>query len=250
VAKPWGPTRRHVRWADPCEAVGCVRPAPSATTSERAAVPSKAIVGEKVGMTQVWDGDNRAIAVTVVRVTPARVVQLKTQDRDGYSALQVTYGNQKPSNVNKPLAGHYAKAEVDPGKALVELRLDDTSGYTVGQELSVDLLGAGDKVDVTAVSKGKGFAGGMKRHNFKGQGASHGNHKHHRAPGGIGACATPARVFKGTRMAGQMGNEKVTTLNLEVVSADADRSLLLIKGAVPGPRGGLVLIRDAIKGGK
>jgi large subunit ribosomal protein L3 len=213
-------------------------------------VPSKAIVGEEVGMTQVWDGDNRAVAVTVVRVTPARIVQLKTQDRDGYSALQVTYGNQKASNVNKPLAGHYAKAEVDPGKALVELRLDDTSGYTVGQELSVDLLGAGDKVDVTAVSKGKGFAGGMKRHNFKGQGASHGNHKHHRAPGGIGACATPARVFKGTRMAGQMGNQKVTTLNLEVVSADADRSLLLIKGAVPGPRGGLVLIRDAIKGGK
>jgi large subunit ribosomal protein L3 len=198
----------------------------------------------------VWDGDNRAVAVTVVRVTPARIVQLKTQDRDGYSALQVTYGNRKASNVNKPLAGHYAKAEVDPGKKLVELRLDDTSGYSVGQELSVDLLGAGDKVDVTAVSKGKGFAGGMKRHNFKGQGASHGNHKHHRAPGGIGACATPARVFKGTRMAGQLGNEKVTTLNLEVVSADADRSLLLIKGAVPGPRGGLVLIRDAIKGGK
>jgi large subunit ribosomal protein L3 len=214
------------------------------------AVPSKAIVGEKVGMTQVWDGDNRAVAVTVVRVTPARVVQLKTTERDGYSAVQVTYGNRKASAVNKPLLGHYAKAEVDPGRALVELRVDDAADYTVGQELSVDLLGVGDKIDVTAVSKGKGFAGGMKRHNFKGQGASHGNHKHHRAPGGIGACATPARVFKGTRMAGQMGNQKVTTLNLEVVSADADRSLLLIKGAVPGPRGGLVLIRDAIKGGK
>jgi large subunit ribosomal protein L3 len=214
------------------------------------AVPSKAIVGEKVGMTQVWDGDNRAVAVTVVRVTPARVVQLKTTERDGYSAVQVTYGNRKSSAINKPLLGHYAKAEVDPGRALVELRVDDAADYTVGQELSVDLLGVGDKIDVTAVSKGKGFAGGMKRHNFKGQGASHGNHKHHRAPGGIGACATPARVFKGTRMAGQMGNQKVTTLNLEVVSADADRSLLLIKGAVPGPRGGLVLIRDAIKGGK
>jgi large subunit ribosomal protein L3 len=213
-------------------------------------VPSKAIVGEKVGMTQLWDEANRAIAVTVVRVTPARIVQLKTPETDGYSALQVTYGTRKANAVNKPLAGHYAKAEVDPGRTLVELRVDDASAYTVGQELSVDLLTVGEKIDVTAVSKGKGFAGGMKRHNFKGQGASHGNHKHHRAPGGIGACATPGRVFKGTRMAGQMGNEKVTTLNLEVVQADAERNLLLIKGAVPGPRGGVVLIRGAIKGGK
>jgi large subunit ribosomal protein L3 len=214
------------------------------------AVPSNAIVGEKVGMTQIWDDQNRAIAVTVVRVTPARVVQLKTPDRDGYAAVQVTWGARRAKTVNKPLAGHYAKADVEPGRALVELRIDDTSAYSIGQELSVDLLAVGDKIDVTAVSKGKGFAGAMKRHNFKGQGASHGNHKHHRAPGGIGACATPARVFKGTRMAGQMGNEKVTTLNLEVVSSDAERSLLLIKGAVPGPRGGVVLIRDAIKGGK
>ncbi|MGH9093989.1 MAG: 50S ribosomal protein L3 [Acidimicrobiales bacterium] len=213
-------------------------------------MPSKAIVGEKVGMTQIWDDQNRAVAVTVVRVTPARVVQLKTPDRDGYSALQVTYGIRRASAVNKPLAGHFAKAEVDPGRKIVELRVDDTADYTVGQELGVDRLATGDKIDVTAVSKGKGFAGGMKRHNFKGQGASHGNHKHHRAPGGIGACATPARVFKGTRMAGQMGNEKVTTLNLEVVSADVERDLLLIKGAVPGPRGGTVLIRGAIKGGK
>ncbi len=201
-------------------------------------------------MTQIWDDQHRAIAVTVVRVTPARVVQLKTPDRDGYSALQVTYGVRKASTVNKPLAGHFAKAEVDPGRKLVELRVDDTGDYTVGQELGVDRLSAGDKIDVTAVSKGKGFAGGMKRHNFKGQGASHGNHKHHRAPGGIGACATPARVFKGTRMAGQMGSAKVTTLNLEVVSADVERDLLLIKGAVPGPRGATVLIRGAIKGGK
>jgi large subunit ribosomal protein L3 len=210
-------------------------------------VPSKAIVGEKVGMTQVWDDQQRAVAVTVIRVTPARVVQLKTPDRDGYAAVQVTYG--PPTKVNKPLAGHYGKADVEPGRTLVELRVDDSSAYSVGQELSVDTLAAGDKIDVTAVSKGKGFAGGMKRHNFKGQGASHGNHKHHRAPGGIGACATPARVFKGTRMAGQMGSERVTTLNLEVVSSDAERSLLLVKGAVPGPRGGVVLIRDAIKGG-
>jgi large subunit ribosomal protein L3 len=213
-------------------------------------VPSKAIVGEKVGMTQVWDDQNRAIAVTVVRVTPVRVVQLKTPDRDGYSALQVTYGVRKARTLNKPEAGHFAAAGdgIDPGRALVELRVTDTGDYRVGQELTVDVLSAGDKVDVTAVSKGKGFAGAMKRHNFSGQGASHGNHKHHRAPGSVGACATPARVFKGTRMAGQMGAAKVTTLNLEVVQADPDRNLLLLKGAVPGPRGGMVLIRGAIKG--
>ncbi len=214
-------------------------------------MPSKAIVGEKVGMTQVWDDQNRAIAVTVVRVAPVRVVQLKTPDRDGYSALQVTYGVRKARNLNKPDAGHFAAAGdgVDPGRALVELRVTDTAEYQVGQELTVGVLSAGDKVDVTAVSKGKGFAGSMKRHNFSGQGASHGNHKHHRAPGSVGACATPARVFKGTRMAGQMGAAKVTTLNLEVVQADAERNLLLLKGAVPGPRGGMVLIRGAVKGG-
>jgi large subunit ribosomal protein L3 len=213
------------------------------------AVPTKAIVGEKVGMTQIWDDENRAIAVTVVRVLPARVVQLRTPDRDGYSAVQVTYGTRKSRTLTKPEAGHYAKADVDPGKRLVELRVDDSSVYTVGQEITVGILNAGDRVDVTAVSKGKGFAGGMQRHNFKGQGASHGNHKHHRAPGSIGACATPARVFKGTRMAGQMGSQRVTTLNLEVIQADAERDLLLVRGAVPGPRGGVVLIRDAVKGG-
>lgn len=213
-------------------------------------MPSKAIVGEKVGMTQIWDDQNRAIAVTVIRVTPVRVVQLKTPDRDGYSALTVTYGTRRPSTLTKPVAGQYDKAAVDPGRKLIELRVGDTNDFTIGQEIDVDIWNAGDKVDVTAISKGKGFAGAMKRHNFKGQGASHGNHKHHRAPGGIGACATPARVFKGTRMAGQMGDQKVTTLNLEVVSADAERSLVLVKGAVPGPRGGTILIRDAIKGGK
>jgi large subunit ribosomal protein L3 len=212
-------------------------------------VPTKAIVGEKVGMTQIWDDENRAIAVTVVRVLPARVVQLRTPDRDGYSAVQVTYGTRKTRTLTKPEAGHYAKADVDPGKRLVELRVDDSSAYAVGQEINVGILNAGDRVDVTAVSKGKGFAGGMKRHNFKGQGASHGNHKHHRAPGSIGACATPARVFKGTRMAGQMGSQRVTTLNLEVIQADAERDLLLVRGAVPGPRGAVVLIRDAVKGG-
>jgi large subunit ribosomal protein L3 len=213
-------------------------------------VPSKAIVGEKVGMSQVWDDQNRAVAVTILKVTPVRVVQLKTSDRDGYSAVQVTYGTQKAQRLNKPEAGHFAAANVDPGKALVELRVPDSSEYSVGDEIGVDVLSAGDKIDVTAVSKGKGFAGGMKRHNFKGQGASHGNHKHHRAPGSVGACATPARVFKGTRMAGQYGSARVTTLNLEVVKSDPERNLLLIKGAVPGPRGGLVLIRNAVKGGK
>jgi len=210
----------------------------------------KAIVGEKGGMTQVWDADNRAIPVTVVRVAPVRVVQVKTPERDGYSALQVTYGTRKASRLTKPEAGHFSRSGVEPGKRLVELRLEDTSEYSVGQELAVDILAAGDKVDVTAVSKGKGFTGGMKRHNFKGQGASHGNHKHHRAPGSVGACATPSRVFKGTRMAGRMGGQQVTTLNLEVVEADPERELVLVKGAVPGPRGGLVLIRNAVKGGE
>ena len=210
---------------------------------------TKAIVGEKVGMTQVWDADNRAIPVTVVRVPPVRVVQVKTPERDGYSALQVTYGTRKTSRLSKPEAGHFSRSGVEPGKRLVELRLEDISEYSVGQEIAVDILAAGDKVDVTAVSKGKGFAGGMKRHNFSGQGASHGNHKHHRAPGSVGACATPSRVFKGTRMAGRVGGEQVTTLNLEVIEADPERELVLVKGAVPGPRGGLVLIRNAVKGG-
>jgi len=211
---------------------------------------SKAIVGEKVGMTQVWSDGDRAIPVTVLKVPPVRVVQVKTPERDGYAALQVTFGTVKPERLNKPAAGHFAKAGVDPGRKLVELRLDDADGYEIGQELKVDQLAAGEKIDVTAVSKGKGFAGPMKRHNFSGQGASHGNHKKHRAPGSIGACATPARVFPGTRMAGQLGSQRVTTLNLEVVQADAERDLLLVKGAVPGPRGGLVLIHDAVKGGK
>ena len=209
---------------------------------------SKAIVGEKVGMTQVWDDQNRLVPVTVVKVAPVRIVQVKRPEVDGYGALQVTFGTQKSQRLTKPEQGHFSKAGVTPGKKLLELRIDDPDGFEVGQELKVDILSAGDKVDVTAVSKGKGFAGGMKRHNFKGQGASHGNHKKHRSPGSIGACATPARVFKGTRMAGHMGAERVTTLNLEIVSADAERELLLVKGAIPGPRGGTVLIRNAVKG--
>jgi large subunit ribosomal protein L3 len=208
---------------------------------------TKAIVGEKVGMTQVWDDQRRAVPVTMVKVAPVRVVQVKTEDRHGYSALQVTYGFRRPGTLTQPEEGHFAAAGVEPGVRLLELRLDDTSDYQVGQQLGADLLEAGEKVDVTAVSKGKGFAGSMKRHGFSGQGASHGNHKKHRAPGSVGACATPARVFKGTRMAGRLGASRVTTLNLEVVKADSDQELVLVKGAVPGPRGGLVLIRDAVK---
>jgi large subunit ribosomal protein L3 len=210
---------------------------------------TKAIVGEKVGMTQVWDEQNRLVPVTVVKVRPVRVVQVKTAESDGYGALQVTFGTKRARSVNKPESGHFQKAGVEAGKKVVELRVEDTSAYEVGQEIRVDVLNPGEKIDVTAISKGKGFAGGMKRHNFKGQGASHGNHKKHRSPGSIGACATPARVFKGTKMAGHMGAERVTTLNLVVVQADAERELLLVKGAVPGPRGGLVLIRNAVKAG-
>ncbi len=211
---------------------------------------TKAIVGEKVGMTQIFDAEQRAVPVTVVKVAPVRVVQVKTPAREGYSALQVTYGMKKAAALGKPEAGHFTKAGVEPGRRLVELRLDSTDGYAVGQEIDAGLLAAGELVDVTAISKGKGFAGGMKRHNFSGQGGGHGNHKKHRAPGSIGACATPARVFKGTRMAGHLGAARVTTLNLEVVEADAERQLVLVKGAVPGPNGGLVVLRQAVKGGK
>ena len=208
----------------------------------------KAIVGEKVGMTQVWADDNRVVPVTVLRVEPARIVQIKTSERDGYAAVQVTYGSKDAKKLSRPEAGHFAKAGVDAGRRLVELRLDSVDGFEVGQEIAVDVLSKGQKVDVTAVSRGKGFAGGMKRHNFNGQGASHGNHKHHRAPGSIGSCSFPGRVFKGLRMAGHMGHEQVTTLNLEVVEADAERGLLLVRGSVPGPNGGVVIVRNAVKG--
>jgi large subunit ribosomal protein L3 len=208
----------------------------------------RAIVGEKLGMTQVWDDDNNVVPVTVLRVRPARVVQLRTPERDGYSAVQVTFGRRDARKLTKPLAGHYAAAGVEPGERLVELRVDDSGDYQIGQELDASVFGPGERIDVTAISKGKGFAGTMKRHNFKGQGASHGAHRVHRMPGSIGQCATPARVFKGVRMAGRMGAEKVTTLNLEVVRADAEGEVLLVRGAVPGPKGGMVVVRDAIKG--
>ncbi len=208
---------------------------------------TKAIVGEKVGMTQIWDEQQRAVPVTVLKVAPMRVVQVKTAEREGYGALQVTWGVRQSRTLSGGERGHYEKAGVDPGRRLVELRIDDTSGFEVGQQLLADVLSAGERVDAIAVSKGKGFAGGMKRHNFKGQGAGHGNHKKHRAPGSIGACATPARVFKGTRMAGRMGGQQVTTLNLEVIRVDLDQELILVRGAVPGPRGGVVVLRDTVK---
>ena len=207
----------------------------------------KAIVGLKVGMTQVWDDDNRVVPVTVVQVAPCRIVQIKTPDSDGYSALQVTFGNKDLGKLNKPQAGHFEKAGVAPGSKLVELRIDDVSTYQVGQEITVDILQPGDFIDVTGVSRGKGFTGAMKRHGFSGQGASHGNHKKHRSPGAIGACATPARVFKGMKMAGQSGNTRITTLNLSVVEGDAERGLLLVKGSIPGASGGLVFVRSAVK---
>lgn len=200
-------------------------------------------------MTQVWDDDNRVVPVTVLRVRPCRVVQVKTNENDGYTALQVTFGARKASKLTKPVAGQYTKAGVEPGNKLVELRLDDVSAYEIGQEIGVDILASGELVDVTSVSKGKGFTGVMKRHGFSGLPASHGAHKVHRAPGSIGACATPARVFRGTRMAGRSGGQKTTTLNLMVVQADAERDLLLVKGSVPGPNGGLVLVHDAVKAG-
>lgn len=209
----------------------------------------KAIVGEKLGMTQVWDDQNRVVPVTVLRVEPARIVQVRTPERDGYSAVQVTYGEKDARKLTKPLAGHYAASGVRPGVRLVELRVDDISEYEVGQELDAGTFEPGELIDVTAISRGKGFAGTMKRHGFSGQPASHGAHRNHRKPGAVGQCATPSRVFKGVRMAGRMGATQVTTLNLEVVRADVDQRVLLVRGSVPGPKGGVVLVRDAVKGG-
>ena len=209
-----------------------------------------AIVGEKLGMTQVFDAESRAIPVTVIKAGPCHVVQIKTKAKDGYDAVQISFGEVKANNVNKPQAGHFANAQVAPARHLFEIRVDSTEGFELGQELTVaETFVAGTKADVTGISKGKGFQGVMKRHNFSGQGASHGTHKKHRAPGSIGACATPARVFKGMKMAGRMGGDKTTTLNLDVVGVDAERGLLLLGGAVPGPKGAVVVVRGAVKHG-
>jgi len=214
---------------------------------------TKGILGRKLGMTQVWDSENRVVPVTVIQAGPCRVVQLKTPERDGYSAVQLAYGEISPRKVNKPVTGQFAAAGVNPRRHLAELRLDDEAAaaeYEVGQELTAEIFADGGYVDVTGTSKGKGFAGTMKRHGFKGQGAAHGAQAVHRRPGSIGGCATPGRVFKGTRMSGRMGSDRVTTQNLKVHKVDAENGVLLIKGAIPGRNGGLVVVRTAIKRGE
>jgi large subunit ribosomal protein L3 len=209
----------------------------------------KGILGTKLGMTQVFDELNRIVPVTVVKAGPNVVTQVRTQDKDGYTAVQLAFGAVDPRRVNKPRTGHYDKAGVTPRRFLAELRTTDAETYEVGQEITAEVFAAGVEVDVTGTSKGKGYAGVMKRHGFKGQGASHGAQAVHRRPGSIGGCATPGRVFKGVRMAGRMGSDRVTTQNLTVHAVRAEDGLLLIKGAVPGPKGGLLFVRSAAKGG-
>ncbi|MGX5653498.1 50S ribosomal protein L3 [Geodermatophilus nigrescens] len=209
----------------------------------------RGLLGTKLGMTQVFDENNRIVPVTVVKAGPNVVTQVRTPEVDGYTALQLGYGEIDPRKVNKPEGGHFAKAGVTPRRHVVELRTEDATQYAAGQELTVDVFDGVAKVDVIGTSKGKGTAGVMKRHGFKGLGASHGTQRKHRSPGSIGGCATPGRVFKGLRMAGRMGAVKTTTLSLVVHKVDAERGLILIKGAVPGPKGGLVLVRSAVKGG-
>lgn len=209
----------------------------------------KGLLGKKLGMTQVWDENNKLVPVTVIEITPNVVTQLRTVEKDGYEAVQIAGGAIDPRKVNKPATGHFEKAGVTPRRHVTEVRTPDASSYTVGQELTVDsTFEAGQKVDVVGTSKGKGFAGVMKRHNFAGVSASHGAHRNHRKPGSIGASSTPSRVFKGMRMAGRMGGERVTVLNLKVHAVDAEKGLLLVKGAVPGARGRLVFVRNAVKG--
>ena len=207
----------------------------------------KGVLGTKLGMTQVFADDGKMVPVTVVEAGPCVVTAVRTPDADGYAAVQLGYGEVDPRKVNKPEAGHFMKAGVTPRRYLVELRTDNASDYTLGQEVTAETFAPGELVDVTARSKGKGFAGVMKRHGFKGLGASHGTQRKHRAPGSIGGCATPGRVFKGVRVAGRMGGVRTTALNLTLHGVDADRGLLLIKGAVPGPSGGMVLVRSAVK---
>jgi large subunit ribosomal protein L3 len=207
------------------------------------------ILGTKLGMTQVFDENNRVVPVTVVRAGPGVVTQIRTQEADGYTAVQLAYGAVDPRRVNKPKTGHFSKAGVTPRRHLFELRTSDANEYQLGQEVTAEVFETGAVVDVVGTSKGKGTAGVMKRHGFHGLGASHGVQRKHRSPGSIGGCATPGRVFKGLKMAGRMGHARVTNQNLTVHRVDADSGLLLIKGAVPGPRGGLILVKTAAKGG-
>ena len=207
------------------------------------------LLGRKRGMTRIFTEEGNSVPVTVIEVDPNRVTQVKNEDTDGYRSVQVTFGRRRANLVNKPVTGHYAKAGVEAGEGLWELRLAEGEGEELeaGSELKVDMFEAGEMVDVTGTSKGKGFAGTIKRHNFSMQDATHGNSLAHRAPGSIGQCQTPGRVFKGKKMAGQMGDARVTTQNLEVVRVDAERNLLLIKGAVPGAAGGAVMVRPSVK---
>ncbi len=207
----------------------------------------KGLLGTKLGMTQLWDENNRVVPVTVIAASTNVVTQVRQPSTDGYNAIQVGFGEIEGRKVNKPAAGHFAKAGSTPRRHLAEIRTADASTYTVGQELTVDTFAAGDVIDVTGTSKGKGYAGVMKLHGFHGVGASHGAHRNHRKPGSIGACATPGRVFKGTRMAGRMGSDTVTTQNVTVHAVDVEKGLILLKGAVPGPKGGLIVLRSAAK---
>jgi large subunit ribosomal protein L3 len=208
----------------------------------------KGVLGTKLGMTQVWDADNRLVPVTVIEAGPCVVTQVRNAQADGYDAVQIAFGAIDPRKVTKPLTGHFEKAGVTPRRHLVELRTADAGDYSLGQEVTVETFESGQVIDVTGTTKGKGFAGVMKRHGFHGVSSSHGAHKNHRKPGSIGGCATPGRVFKGMRMAGRMGGMRQTTQNLTIHAVDAERGLLLVKGAVPGPRGGVVLVRSAAKG--
>lgn len=209
----------------------------------------KGLLGKKLGMTQIFDENNHVVPVTVVEAGPCVITQIRTQETDGYTAIQIAYGDIDPRKVKKPQAGHFNKAGVTPRRHVAEIRMDDVSGYELGQEITANIFDGIAFVDVTGITKGKGFAGGMKRHGFAGQGAGHGNQASHRRVGGIGACATPGRVFKGKRMAGRMGQDRVTTQNLKIQKIDADANLILIKGAIPGNRGGIVTVKTAVKGG-
>ena len=217
-------------------------------TQNSATRTMKGLLGEKLGMTQVWDADNRLVPVTVIKAGPCVVTQVRTEGTDGYSAVQIGFGAIDPRKVTQPLSGHFEKAGVTPRRHLVELRTADAGDYEAGQELTAEVFEPGQRIDATGTTKGKGFAGVMKRHGFHGVSASHGAHRNHRKPGSIGGCATPGRVFKGMRMAGRMGGVRQTTQNLTIHAVDAEKGLLLVKGAVPGPRGGIVLLRTAAKG--
>lgn len=214
----------------------------------RTELPVKGLLGTKLGMTQVWDEDNNLVPVTVVQADSNVVTQVRNEEVDGYNAVQIGYGAIDPRKVTKPMAGHFEKAGVTPRRHMVEIRTADAADYSAGQDLSVETFEVNQKVDVIGKTKGKGFAGVMKRHGFAGVGASHGQHKNHRKPGAIGGAATPGRVFKGQRMAGRMGNVRQTTHNLTVHAVDTEKNLLLIKGAVPGPKGAVILVRTAVKG--